>query len=467
MWFYGFRNCSPELNALLNDVVAGILQETSSLALFAETGLPSDRGLVAEFSERFWRRVLPVPREDTDLSKLLVRLFRTHMEAERFATMPPEISQRLVNAFAPAGRSAHWQPIVHSLCEAFCLLGVRVQALGLSEKLRARSSPSPLLESPFFQLARTTDTLERCVRNEQDSAAALERWREVLGTVRKEMKVIVQRLEDTGVNLDVVYSLDVMAQGLNRMEAIATVLTTPRGPAKNQEIRRLVGLVIHDRLNDRSLLQLIRTNLRLLATRIIDHASKTGEHYIAGSRREYWGMWKAAAGGGLLTAGTAAIKLVVTHAGLPLFVEGFLAGLNYAVSFILIQSCHFVLATKQPSMTAATFAGIIRSSRGESRWNELARHVAQIFRSQTAAAFGNILAVSAAAASLRRDLEGLDGSSLSDDRGGGTPGAFSQPLGQWHHILCGSHRCHPLVLKRGGRLDRQLGRLPKTATVFG
>ena len=218
MWFYGFRNCSPELNALLNDVVAGILQETSSLALFAETGLPSDRGLVAEFSERFWRRVLPVPREDTDLSKLLVRLFRTHTEAERFATMPPEISQRLVNAFAPAGGSAHWQPIVHSLCEALCLLGVRVQALGLSEKLRARSSPSPLLESPFFQLARTTDTLEQCVRNEQDSAAVLERWREVLGTVRKEMKVIVQRLEDTGVNLDVVYSLDVMAQGLNRME---------------------------------------------------------------------------------------------------------------------------------------------------------------------------------------------------------------------------------------------------------
>ncbi len=125
------------------------------------------------------------------------------------------------------------------------------------------------------------------------------------------MKVIVQRLEDTGVNLDVVYSLDVMDQGLNRMEAIATVLTTPRGPARNQEIRRLVGLVIHDRLNDRSLLQLIRTNLRLLATRIIDHASRTGEHYIAVSRREYWGMWKAAAGGGLLTAGTAAIKLVV------------------------------------------------------------------------------------------------------------------------------------------------------------
>jgi site-specific recombinase len=212
------------------------------------------------------------------------------------------------------------------------------------------------------------------------------------------MKVIVQRLEDTGVNLNVVYSLDVMDQGLSRMEAIAAVLTTPRGPTRNQSIRRLLGLVIHDRLNDRSLLQLMRTNLRLLATRIIDHASRTGEHYIAVNRREYWGMWKAAAGGGLLTAGTAAIKLVVAHAGLPLFVEGFLAGLNYTVSFVLLQVFHLVLATKQPSMTAATFAGIIRNTRGESRWNELARYVAQIFPSQTAAAFGNILAVSAGAA---------------------------------------------------------------------
>ncbi len=41
----------------------------------------------------------------------------------------------------------------------------------------------------------------------------LEHWREALGAVRREMKVIVQRLEETGVNLDVVYSLDVMSSG--------------------------------------------------------------------------------------------------------------------------------------------------------------------------------------------------------------------------------------------------------------
>ncbi|HEU0007050.1 MAG TPA: hypothetical protein VFS12_13775, partial [Terriglobia bacterium] len=250
------QELSPELNATLNDVVAGILSETSGVALFAETGLPSDRGLTAEFFERFWRRTLPTPREDSDLSKLLVRLFPTHAEAERFASMPPEIFQRLVDAHAPPERSAHWQPAAQSLREAFRLLGVRIQALGLSQKLRARSNPSPLLVSPFFELARTSETLEQCAHKEQDLTVPLEQWQKAVGLVRQEMKVILQKLEETGVNLDVVYSLDVIAQGLDRMEVIAAVLASHRGPARNQAICRLAGLVIHDRLNDRSLLQL-------------------------------------------------------------------------------------------------------------------------------------------------------------------------------------------------------------------
>ena len=71
----------------------------------------------------------------------------------------------------------------------------------------------------------------------------------------------------------------------------------------------------------------------------MEWAGKTGEHYVTNNREEYRQMWYAAIGGGLLTVGTAAIKLMVTHRGLPAFVEGFLAGLNYAVSFVLIA--HF------------------------------------------------------------------------------------------------------------------------------
>jgi hypothetical protein len=60
----------------------------------------------------------------------------------------------------------------------------------------------------------------------------------------------------------------------------------------------------------------------LLQRKIVDRAGKTGEHYVAWTRKEYWHIWAAAAGGGLLTTVTAAVKIVIVGAGLALFVEG-------------------------------------------------------------------------------------------------------------------------------------------------
>jgi site-specific recombinase len=104
-------------------------------------------------------------------------------------------------------------------------------------------------------------------------------------------------------------------------------------------------------------------------------------------------MWRAALGGGLLTVLTAAIKMRIAGADFAPFVEGLLIGTDYAISFVLLQVFGFVLATKQPSMTAATFAGIVRRNRGFARWSKIADFVAAITRSQLAAALGNVFAV--------------------------------------------------------------------------
>jgi site-specific recombinase len=78
-------------------------------------------------------------------------------------------------------------------------------------------------------------------------------------------------------------------------------------------------------------------------------------------------------------------------------VEGFLAGLNYAVSFVLMHIFHLALATKQPSMTGAALANILQRSEDASKMDELVAFVQRIVRSQLAAAFGNIIAVGAGA----------------------------------------------------------------------
>ena len=73
--------------------------------------------------------------------------------------------------------------------------------------------------------------------------------------------------------------------------------------------------------------------------------------------------------------------------------EAVLIGTNYAISFLLLQIFGLALATKQPAMTGATLADIIRRNRGDSRRDQITEFGASISRTQLAAALGNILAV--------------------------------------------------------------------------
>jgi site-specific recombinase len=390
-------DASPELRDRYHAGIAAILEETDGVSLFADAGLPTDRGLLPETFDRFFRIVLPSPREEHDLAKLFLRLFPSQREVNRFFSLPPQMLERIAMLSTPAENPEAWEKPLESLLDAICLLGARVQGLGLSEKLRIRSQPGPVRQSAFYRLGISIQQLVDAVRNHGDVAAAAQAWKANVGECRAELETIVAHLDARGVNLDVVYALDVIEKSLARMEIIAGVLVAQPGAPKLVTSQRLVRDVIRGRLNDRSLVNLASNSFRLLARKIVEWAGRTGEHYISSNRSEYWGMWKAALGGGLLTVGTAAIKLVVTHQGWPLFVEGFLAGLNYAVSFVLLQVFHLALATKQPSMTGATLARIISKMPEDYRSDELANYSARIFRTQLAAALGNIVAVSAGA----------------------------------------------------------------------
>jgi site-specific recombinase len=384
---------SPELRDRYHAGVAAIMEETDGVSLFAQAGLPTDRGLMHEGFERLFRIVLPTPKDETELAKLSVRLFPTPKEVDRFFSLPQEELNRVACLNAPVEIPEAWERPLESLIDSFYLLAARVQGLGLSEKLRIRGQGGPVQQSPFCRLIYASDALLGAVRGKGNVPEAAQNWKSVVTDCRTELQAIVSHLDARGVNLDIVYAMDVIEQSLHRMEIICGVLVAQPGPPKMVTSFRLLREVIRGRLSDRSLWGLAQGSFRLLAKKIVEWAGKTGEHYVTNSREEYRQMWGAALGGGLLTVATAAIKLMITHRGLPLFVEGFLAGLNYAVSFVLMHIFHLALATKQPSMTGATLAGIIDRCQDTSQNSELISYVQRIVRSQLAAAMGNILAV--------------------------------------------------------------------------
>lgn len=384
---------SREIRDCYHAGIASILDETDGVSLFAQSGLPNDRGVVAEAFDRISRIVLPAPREDHELAKLLLRLFPTDKEVQRFLSLPPDQLSQIIPMLVPVEMPEAWDKPVASLLDSLCLLAIRVQGLGLSENLRVRSQRGQVQRSPFYRMAHSADALIEALRTREGIAQAAQLWKSTVVECRTEVATIVSHLDEHGVNLDVVYAMDVIQKTLTRMEVISGVLVSPPGLPKQVTALRLVRDLIRGRIHDRSLVGLIEDTFRLQAKKIVEWAGRTGGHYITNTREEYKQMWRAAMGGGLLTVGTAAIKLMVTNRGFPPFVEGTLAGLNYSVSFILMQHFHLALATKQPSMTGAALASVIHRCKDVSKSDELVNYVQRITRSQLAAALGNILAV--------------------------------------------------------------------------
>jgi len=395
--FLSVLESSAEVRDRFHAGIASILDETDGVGLFAKAGLPTDRGLIPETLDRFFGIVLPAPRQETDLSKLFIRLFPTQKEVDRFFSQTPEQLKEMASEATPVGIPEAWEKPDTALRDAFYLLAARSQGLGMSENLRIRGQGGSVQRSAFHRLMRTTDALLEAVQEKESVAETAQDWKASVTDCRAELQTIVQHLDSRGVNLDVVYAMDVIEQSLKRMELIAGVLVAQPGPPKMVTSLRLLRDVIRGRLQDRSLWGLAHNSFRLLAKKIVEWAGKTGEHYVTNNSEEYRQMWYAALGGGLLTVGTAAIKLMVTHRGLPPFVEGFLAGLNYAVSFVLMHVFHLALATKQPSMTGAALANILHRCEDTEKIDELVVYVQRIVRSQLAAAFGNIIAVGAGA----------------------------------------------------------------------
>ena len=378
-----------ELRTGFQQGVRQILTEIRSVELFAEAGLHPREGLWSEAVRRLVEGVLPSAREDTDLAKLAFRLYPTTQAIDRLVTLPDATFERMARLLTPVADAAAWARQKEDLTQAFQLLGVHVAGIGLSPGLRERSHTVPIQDSPFYRLQHFASELVF----HNGTPAALELWRTQVLRCREEMEFVHHRMEDTGVSTALVFDMRTIEDAVARMERIAEVLFVAEPHESIIAVKRLLVDVMNARRKDMSLRSLFRENTSLIARKIVERTGKTGEHYIANSRREYRQIWMASLGGGLLTVLTAAIKMRIVEAHLPPFVDGIMAGTNYAASFIVLQHFHLALATKQPSVTAATFAGIVRTTRGRARLEQLGEFISRITRSQLASAAGNLLAV--------------------------------------------------------------------------
>jgi putative N6-adenine-specific DNA methylase len=156
---------------------------------------------------------------------------------------------------------------------------------------------------------------------------------------------------------------------------------------------RLTAELVDANQNSQSVSHLMRSNFSLFARKLVETNADTGEHYISRGRAEYLKMLRMAAGGGLVTVATVCVKFAITGSHLQSMLEGLLAGVNYAASFMLMHFLHFTLATKQPAMTAPTLARELDDTGHDEGVKAFVASVIALIRTQAAAISGNVLVV--------------------------------------------------------------------------
>lgn len=374
------------------------LRNGDALVLFAEAGVPEHRGIVQEALERVQNLVLPAPRDEHDLGRLVARVLPDARSARWLELAPRALILRLVAALKLAPDA--FDTVRAAMDDALRLLAARVEATGLARSMRLRQESTRVQDTAWYRLPRRTEHLIESLDRGAIAGEAVDDWYVTLAAVRERKTEVIEHLEHAGISVDLVFALDTCSRMLDRMELIAGMRILQNGDARTLGAVRALAVLAHERASSDSLRQLASDSSRQLARRVVERAGVSGEHYIAATRAEYGRMWLRAAWGGLLTTGTAAMKLVIGGAKLAPLPEGLLQGFNFAGSFVFMQATHGTLATKQPSMTAATLAGILQETSSPQRSEEMATLVARILRSQLAAAFGNVIVVAIGATLL-------------------------------------------------------------------
>ncbi len=397
---------NPEHRANVALLLQKFWQGVDVASLFADFGFAPRTHFAGELLQRLRARVLPQTPVTTDLGELFSLLFPHRDDALWLEALDETTLHRLMalNAADPnisglndindIATQTHDRPEWKKpLLDAITFLSSAVRASGFSSSLRQRMSAELLVEAPFKQLARVAEAVCEQVREPSDHAELIRNTqylRALLDTCRQCADSVHEHLEEHGVSINVVFEVDQLRERTHRIEQLLSCVLS-KAPA--MDVTLLLADLVRTAFERRSVRALFSRHYSLLARKVAERSAQAGEHYITRDRSEYAHMLRTAAGGGAVIAGTTLMKFALGALSVSAFWAGFLAGVNYAGSFVLVHVLHWTVATKQPAMTAPAMADKLSNVADEAAVESFVDEVANLIRSQVAGIVGNLCAV--------------------------------------------------------------------------
>jgi len=398
-------DAQPRLTQRLQSWWACLLGEVDGSTLLSDYGFASRNAFLSELVQRLHYKLLPGTPETSDASELFALAMPSERDAQWLIALPEPTLRRLaallsapmpgpLSGGASGDASGHalaagtpvtcWQ---NTLVEAITYCTSQIRATGFSADIRLRMSTPARDAIPFHSLAADFDAVRHAWLAGAGVEVAEQKFKAQLEACRQAAASVYTHLDAHGISMDLVFRLRQLRERVLRVRLLMDCLLNDPHHSHAARLLSQLAAVGQER---RSIGALVASNTSLLAAKVAERSSETGEHYITRTRAEYRTMLGQAAGGGALTAITTALKFGVMALGLTAFWYGFWTGAAYALSFVVIQLLHFTLATKQPAMTAPAMAAKLKDLSDSQALELFVDEVTHLVRSQVAAVIGNV-----------------------------------------------------------------------------
>ena len=434
----------PELGQRFGIWWQNLTAQLDATTLLADHGFASRNAFVSEFAQRLRLKTLPFTPETADASELFDLVFTSPFDTRWIAALDEVVLAKLAAWLQlkpvhgvtdqaqlteakhglPPGpqisqpvdlQSSSWRA---TLLEAITFCSSQIRAAGFGPEMRLRMSAPARESSPFRALAFDVENFCNVVASSNPGLeatpnpafqAAAQALRERLEMCRAAAASVYTHLDEHGISVNLVFVIRQLRERILRVRLLMDCIVSDQPHVSTARLMAQLAAIGQER---KSLRALISTNSSLLAAKVAQRNSETGEHYITRTPLEYYSMLRAAAGGGALTAVTTLLKFAILAIGLSAFWSGLWAGLMYAASFIAIQLLHLTLATKQPAMTAPAMAAKLKDLAAPNAIDSFCDEVTHLVRSQVAAVLGNVAVVFPVVVLISFLLQALTGSPM-------------------------------------------------------
>jgi len=384
--------------------IKGILKHKKFSKILTDAGILSQADFFYEVRKRLFAKLIPdQPQKDT-LEYVLNQVFFVKTDPIWINSIPGRQLEELfvLLKFRSLYASSEANSPLAELIFAIQVLIHRIAGRALETEVIQMVPEYENLESPFLAIQKEFTALSEKLTDEHQNYVSPDdiSYRQLVvlhHQCEDYVRAAFKNSEKYGISLRVNQSLLRIRQQLERLGVLLPLLAIDKSHETTQDSITLGLNIITYNCYKNNVRKLVNESTQLLSYEVTQHTANTGEHYITKNRWEYFRMFWAASGGGIIVGILCVIKVMLGKIETSAFGHAFFYSLNYSFGFMAIYLLGGTLATKQPAMTAAALVRALEAGRKNNAVNEDEKHrdfaefFARVFRSQFIAFVGNVL----------------------------------------------------------------------------